>query len=122
MTISHAWTRRARPAPSLAAALATWDSRQLPGAKPSPCAAFKTTAPVPCPSPACGNSSTPDSLARAAVPFIGSMIDTYARRLRSAFRGDQPLKYLCLVYGEEREIAAMTDDECMAYDQALRQS
>src|ERR1700738_415615 len=31
-----------------------------------------------------------------------------------------PMKYLCLVYGEEKEIGAMTDDECMAYDQALR--
>ena len=30
------------------------------------------------------------------------------------------MKYLCLVYGEEKEIAALTDDECMAYDQALR--
>jgi hypothetical protein len=30
------------------------------------------------------------------------------------------MKYLCLVYGEEKDIAAMTDDECMAYDQALR--
>lgn len=32
------------------------------------------------------------------------------------------MKYLCLVYGEEQQIAAMTDDECMAYDQALRES
>jgi hypothetical protein len=30
------------------------------------------------------------------------------------------MKYLCLVYGEEKEIGAMTDDECLAYDQALR--
>jgi hypothetical protein len=30
------------------------------------------------------------------------------------------LKYLCLVYGEEKDIAAMTDDECMAYDKSLR--
>ncbi len=30
------------------------------------------------------------------------------------------MKYLCLVYGEEAKIAAMADDECMAYDQALR--
>jgi hypothetical protein len=30
------------------------------------------------------------------------------------------MKYLCLVYGEEKEIAALTDDECMAYDQVLR--
>jgi hypothetical protein len=30
------------------------------------------------------------------------------------------LKYVCLVYGEEKEIGAMTDDECMAYDQDLR--
>jgi hypothetical protein len=30
------------------------------------------------------------------------------------------MKYPCLVYGEEKEIGAMTDDECMAYDQALR--
>jgi hypothetical protein len=30
------------------------------------------------------------------------------------------LKYVCLVYGEEKKIGAMTDDECMAYDQALR--
>jgi hypothetical protein len=32
------------------------------------------------------------------------------------------LKYLCLVYGEEKEMGAMTDDDCMAYDQALRKS
>jgi hypothetical protein len=30
------------------------------------------------------------------------------------------VKYLCLVYGEEKQMAAMTDDECMAYDLALR--
>ena len=30
------------------------------------------------------------------------------------------MKYLCLVYGEEKQIGAMTDDECMAFDQALR--
>jgi len=30
------------------------------------------------------------------------------------------MKYLCLVYGEEKEIGAMTDDNCMAYDQSLR--
>jgi hypothetical protein len=30
------------------------------------------------------------------------------------------MKYLCLVYGEENKIAAMTDDECMAFDAALR--
>jgi hypothetical protein len=33
---------------------------------------------------------------------------------------ETPMKYLCLVYGEEQQIGAMTDDECMAYDQALR--
>jgi hypothetical protein len=32
------------------------------------------------------------------------------------------LKYLCLVYGEEKDITAMTDDSCMAYDQSLRES
>ena len=30
------------------------------------------------------------------------------------------MKYLCLVYGEEKQIGSMTDDECMAYDQSLR--
>jgi len=30
------------------------------------------------------------------------------------------MKYLCLVYGEEKKVGAMTDDECMAYDQGLR--
>ena len=30
------------------------------------------------------------------------------------------MKYVCLVYGEEKKIGAMTDDECMAYDQGLR--
>jgi hypothetical protein len=35
---------------------------------------------------------------------------------------ETPMKYLCLVYGEEKEIAAVTDDKCMAYDQALRNS
>jgi hypothetical protein len=34
--------------------------------------------------------------------------------------GEDFIKYLCLVYGEEKDIGAMTDDECMAYDQALR--
>ena len=32
------------------------------------------------------------------------------------------MKYLCLVYGEEQKIAAMTDDECMSYDRSLRSS
>ena len=32
------------------------------------------------------------------------------------------MKYVCLVYGEEKDIGAMTDDECMAYDQGLRNS
>lgn len=32
------------------------------------------------------------------------------------------MKYLCLVYGEEKDISAMTDDACMAYDQSLRNS
>ena len=30
------------------------------------------------------------------------------------------MKYVCLVYGEEKDIAAMSDDECMAYDASLR--
>jgi hypothetical protein len=30
------------------------------------------------------------------------------------------VKYLCLVYGDEKDIGAMTDDGCMAYDQMLR--
>jgi hypothetical protein len=33
---------------------------------------------------------------------------------------ETPMKFLCLVYGEEKEIGALTDDECMAYDQTLR--
>jgi hypothetical protein len=33
---------------------------------------------------------------------------------------ETPMKYLCLVYGEEKEVGAMADDECMAYDQTLR--
>ena len=32
------------------------------------------------------------------------------------------MKFLCLVYGEEKDIAAMTDDECMAYDRSLRET
>ncbi len=32
------------------------------------------------------------------------------------------MKYLCLVYGEEKETKAMTDDDRMAYDQALRKA
>jgi hypothetical protein len=30
------------------------------------------------------------------------------------------MKYLCLVYGEEKDMQAMTDDACMAYDEGLR--
>lgn len=32
------------------------------------------------------------------------------------------MKYLCLVYGEEDQIAAMDDRECLAYDEGLRAS
>ena len=32
------------------------------------------------------------------------------------------MKYVCLVYAEEEKIGAMTDDECMTYDQTLRNS
>lgn len=32
------------------------------------------------------------------------------------------MKYLCLVYGEEKKLEAMSDRECVAYDTALRQS
>lgn len=32
------------------------------------------------------------------------------------------MKFVCLVYGEEKKIGAMTDDDCMAYDQALRKN
>ena len=32
------------------------------------------------------------------------------------------MKYVCLVYGEEKEFAAMGDDHCMAYDQDLRKA
>src|ERR1700688_4674075 len=30
------------------------------------------------------------------------------------------MKHLCLVIAEEKDIGAMTDDECMAYDNGLR--
>jgi hypothetical protein len=30
------------------------------------------------------------------------------------------VKFVCLVYGEQKQISAMTDNECMAYDQSLR--
>jgi hypothetical protein len=32
------------------------------------------------------------------------------------------MRYLCLVYGEEAQIADMDDEECLAYDRALRES
>jgi hypothetical protein len=32
------------------------------------------------------------------------------------------MKYLCLVYGEEKDFEAMPDDECVAYDQEIRDS
>jgi hypothetical protein len=32
------------------------------------------------------------------------------------------MKYLCLVYGEEKAIQTMDDHECLAYDQGLRDS
>ncbi len=31
------------------------------------------------------------------------------------------MKYMCLVYGEEKKIGAMDDDECMAYDAKIRE-
>lgn len=32
------------------------------------------------------------------------------------------MKYLCLVYGEEKDIQTMDDHECLAFDQGLRDS
>ena len=32
------------------------------------------------------------------------------------------MKYLCLVYGEERDIAGMDDKKCLDFDQAIRGS
>lgn len=32
------------------------------------------------------------------------------------------MKYLCLVYGDENELHTVPDSECLAYDEALRQS
>lgn len=32
------------------------------------------------------------------------------------------MKYLCLVYGEEKKIQSMTDDECMEFDADIRKS
>jgi hypothetical protein len=32
------------------------------------------------------------------------------------------MKYLCLVYGEEKALQAMPDSECLAYDEAVRAS
>ena len=32
------------------------------------------------------------------------------------------MKYLCLVYGTEEKIGAMTDDECMEYDAEIREA
>lgn len=32
------------------------------------------------------------------------------------------MKYICLVYGEESKIGAMTDDECMKYDAEIRKA
>jgi hypothetical protein len=32
------------------------------------------------------------------------------------------LKYVCLVYGEEKDMRAMTDDACLAYDNSLREA
>lgn len=32
------------------------------------------------------------------------------------------MKYLCLVYSEEKKLETMTDDECMEYDHAIRTS
>ena len=51
-----------------------------------------------------------------------SMIESELRRLDVAatHAEEWSLKFVCLVYGEEKHVGAMTDDECMAYDQALR--
>jgi hypothetical protein len=32
------------------------------------------------------------------------------------------MKYLCLVYGEERKLAAMPDGECVEFDESIRKS
>jgi len=49
--------------------------------------------------------------------YLGITEDAGANR-KEASR----VKYLCLVYGEEKDIAAMNDDCCMAYDRSLRES
>jgi hypothetical protein len=58
----------------------------------------------------------PDSL---LVPYRANSMEELILELDLP-RGESPLKYVCLVYGEEKKISSMTDDECMTYDQALR--
>ena len=60
--------------------------------------------------------------ARIYADVVGKEKITSAVRRGTHPKRRFPLKYLCLVYGEEKKIGAMTDDECMAYDQALRNS
>jgi hypothetical protein len=45
-----------------------------------------------------------------------------ARRELNESLEEEIMKYICLVYGEEEKIGAMTDDECMEYDAAIRKS
>jgi hypothetical protein len=40
-------------------------------------------------------------------------------RLAAPAKGEI-MKYLCLVYGEESKLEGMPDEECVAYDEALR--
>src|SRR5262245_23642367 len=44
----------------------------------------------------------------------------YGKNGKQNERGRTELRYVCLVYGEESKIAAMTDDGCMAFDKSLR--
>ncbi len=32
------------------------------------------------------------------------------------------MKYLCLIYGEEKALQAMPDDDCLEYDESIRKS
>src|SRR5437868_13227776 len=37
-------------------------------------------------------------------------------------KGEGPMKYLCLVYGEEKALAGMADEHCVDYDERIRAS
>src|SRR5438270_4579054 len=119
---SRWWTRCSSAASSRAT---TWRTRHAPtcagasGAGPRPGRPMRGRSRFPGRSPSAASCESASPSSHDANVDPGPCHST-----NETITGEEELhmKYLCLVYGEEKALAAMDDRDCVAYDEKIRSS